>query len=232
MKEKYIVIDTETCNSLDDALVYDIGGCVIDNTGKVYETFSFVIAETYIGMKDVMQTAYYAEKLPKYETALRNGERKMIRIFTAKKIIRELCEKYNVRAIMAHNMRFDYNALNTTIRYFSKSKVRFFFPYGIELWDTMKMATDTVCKTDKYKKFCLENGYVYGKNNTVRRTAEILYRYITGNNVFNEEHQGLDDTLIEKEIFVYCTSRKKKMRRKLFDKPISRPRFSVSFQWA
>lgn len=129
-------------------------------------------------------------------------------------------------------MRFDYNALNTTIRYFSKSKIRFFFPYGIELWDTMKMATDTVCKTKKYKEFCLENGYVYGKNNTVRRTAEILYRYITGNNVFNEEHQGLDDTLIEKEIFVYCTSRKKKMRRKLFDKPISRPRFSVSFQWA
>ena len=51
MKEKYIVIDTETCNSLDDALVYDIGGCVIDNTGKVYETFSFVIAETYVGKK-------------------------------------------------------------------------------------------------------------------------------------------------------------------------------------
>ena len=146
MKEKYIVIDTETCNSLDDALVYDIGGCVIDNTGKVYKTFSFVIAETYIGMKDVMATAYYAEKLPKYETALRNGERKMIRIFTAKKIIRELCEKYNVKVIMAHNMRFDYNALNTTIRYFSKSKVRFFFPYGIELWDTMKMANISSCR--------------------------------------------------------------------------------------
>jgi len=36
----------------------------------------------------------------------------------------------------------------------------------------------------------------------VRETAEILYRYLSGNNNFVEEHKGYEDILIEKEIFI------------------------------
>ena len=71
-----------------------------------------------------MKSAYYAKKLPKYEEALKNGDRKMVTLFTARKIIRDLCKEYNVKAIIAHNSRFDYNALNTSIRYITKSKYR------------------------------------------------------------------------------------------------------------
>jgi hypothetical protein len=46
-----------------------------------------------------------------------------------------------------------------------------------------------------------------------RFTAEILYRYITDNLEFTESHTGLEDTLIEKEIFAYCVRQKKKMQR-------------------
>ena len=44
-KNYYLTIDTETANSLDDPLVYDIGGAIHDKKGRVYETFSFVIYE-------------------------------------------------------------------------------------------------------------------------------------------------------------------------------------------
>ena len=47
--------------------------------------------------------------------------------------------------------------------------------------------------------------------------AEVLYRYISGDNEFIEDHTGLADVLIEKEIFTYCTKQKKAMRRKLFE---------------
>ena len=47
--------------------------------------------------------------------------------------------------------------------------------------------------------------------------AEVLYRYISGNNEFIESHTGLEDVLIEKEIFAYCVKQKKAMRRKLFE---------------
>lgn len=214
-KSYYVVFDTETVNSLDNPLMYDLGFAVIDKKGNVYEHYSLVIGDIYCGMKDIMQTAYYNEKLPKYEKALAKGERKIVSIYTARKIFYNVCKKWNVKAVIAHNARFDYKATTQTLRYITKSKTRFFLPYGIELWDTMKMANDTICKEKGYISFCKKNGYIC-KNGQVRKTAEILYRYISGNNDFIEEHQGLDDVLIEKEIFVTCMRKHKKMRKNAF----------------
>src|SRR5574344_619712 len=191
-KNYYLTIDTETANSLDDPLVYDIGGAIHDKKGRVYETFSFVIYEVFVGMKDLMQTAYYAEKIPNYEDDLRAGIRKMVRYLTAKRHTAELCKKYNVRAIIAHNARFDYRATNTTQRYLTCSKYRYFLPYGLPIYDTLKMARDTIGKQKTYIQWCKNNGYMVN-NNRPRLTAEILYRYISGNNSFVEEHTGLED---------------------------------------
>ena len=46
--EKIIVIDTETANTIDDPLCYDVGFAVIYRTGKVYETHSYVIADIFL----------------------------------------------------------------------------------------------------------------------------------------------------------------------------------------
>ena len=211
----YIVFDTETANGLDDPIVYDIGGAVVDKKGNVYETFSFVIFEVFCEMKDLMKSAYYAEKIPMYEKQIANGERKIVRYSTAKKYIRELVKKYNVKAMVAHNARFDYRSTTKTQRYLTKSKYRWFIPYGVELWDTMKMANDTICKQVHYKEFCYNNGYLT-KNGRVRKTAEILYRYISGEHDFIEEHTGLADVMIEKEIFAHCIRQHKPMKKLAF----------------
>lgn len=214
-KNYYLVVDTETANGLDCPLVYDIGGAIVDKKGKVYETFSFVIYDVFKEMFDLMQTAYYAEKIPMYLEQLKKGERKFVRYNTARKIVKELCDRYDVTAIVAHNMRFDYMATANTERYLTKSKYRYFFPYGIPLFDTLRMARDTICKQKLYQKFCVENGYVT-KNGKPKATAEILYRYITGNNDFIEEHTGLADVLIEKEILAKCFRQHKPMNKYAF----------------
>lgn len=211
----YMTIDTETANGTDYPLVYDLGLAIHDKRGKVYETRSLVIADIYCGERELMKTAYYAKKLPKYEVALKSGEREMVSIFTARKIVRELCAKYNVKAIIAHNSRFDYNALNTSIRYITKSKTRYFLPYGIPVYDSLKMARDTIVKQKTYKKFCEKNNY-FTPTGQLKATAETLYRYITGQNDFNEEHQGLDDVLIEVVISAKCFAQHKPMRKLLF----------------
>jgi len=211
----YIVFDTETANGLDDPIVYDIGGAVVDKKGNVYETFSFIIYEVFCEMKDLMQSAYYANKIPMYEKQIANGERKIVKYATAKKYINELAKKYNIKAMVAHNARFDYRSTTKTQRYLTKSKYRWFLPYGVELWDTMKMANDTICKQVHYKEFCYNNGYLT-KNGRVRKTAEILYRYISGEHKFIEEHTGLADVMIEKEIFAHCLRQHKPMRKKCF----------------
>lgn len=214
-KNYYLTIDTETANGLDDPIVYDIGGCIHDKKGNVMETFSFIIYETFYEMKDLMQSAYYTEKIPMYENEIKEGKRKIVKWSTAKSYIKNLCAKYNVKAIIAHNAKFDYKATATTQRYLTKSKYRYFLPYGVPLWDTLKMAKDTICKQKTYIKWAIENGYTM-KNGIPRATAEILYRYISCQNDFIENHTGLEDVLIEKEIFAKCMAQHKKMRKECF----------------
>lgn len=214
-KTYYLTIDTETANSLDDPMMYDIGGAIHDRKGNVEETFSFVIYDVFCADRELFNTAYYAEKRPLYEQQIAAGSRKIVSIYTAKRYVAELCKKYNVKAIIAHNARFDYKSTNGTMRYITKSKVRYFLPYGIPIWDTLKMAQDTICQQKTYQRWCAANGYLQ-KNGKVRATAEILYRYITGNNEFIEDHTGLEDVLIEKEIFAKCMAQHKTMRKALW----------------
>jgi DNA polymerase III epsilon subunit-like protein len=147
-----------------------------------------------------------------YREQLQQGERRMVRWETARRHIAALCEKYNVKAIIAHNARFDVRAVNTTERWFTSSKYRYFFPYGIPVWDTLSMAEDTICKQKTYIAWAKENGYMRSKNKP-RATAEILYRYISNEEDFAEEHTGLADVMIEYKIFVHCCRQHKKMEK-------------------
>ena len=214
-KNYYMVIDTETANSMDDPMMYDLGGAIIDKKGNVYESFSFVIYEVFCADRQLFDTAYYASKRPMYEEQIADGQRKIVNIFTARNHLHALCEKWNVKAIIAHNARFDYRSTNTTLRYITKSKSRYFLPYGIPMWDTLKMAQDTICKQKTYIKWCKDNGFTM-KNGRPRATAEILYRYITMDLDFIESHTGLEDVLIEKNIFCKCMAQHKKMRKNVW----------------
>jgi len=214
-KKYYLTIDTETANSFDDPMMYDIGGAIHDRKGNVEETFSFIIYDVFCADRELFNTAYYAEKRPMYEMQIATGQRKIVNIYTARDYIRKLCEKYNVKAIIAHNAPFDYRSTTRTMRYATKSRCRYFLPYGIPLWDTLKMAQDTICKQKAYIKWCEENDFMV--RGRPRATAEILYKYISGNEDFVEDHTGLEDVLIEKEIFAQCVRQHKKMRRLCFE---------------
>lgn len=213
----FLVFDTETANSLDNPLMYDLGFAIVDKRGKVYAQFSLIIADVFFGMSNIMKSAYYAEKLPRYFEEIAKGERQVVSLFEARKILHDVCKEYNVKACIAHNARFDYRSTSTTQRYLTKSKYRFFLPFGIPLWDTMKMAHDTICKTKGYRSWCEENGFMT-KHKTPRpqEKAETIYRYLIGDENFVESHTGLEDVMIEKEIFAHCMRQHKPMRKLAF----------------
>ena len=223
-KAYYLMLDTETANTCVDgqldrtnALVYDIGFAVIDKKGNIYEQYSYVIEDVFCDMIDVMQSAYYSKKIPQYIKDLANGTRTLATYKDVRKKVAELIQKYEITAVVAHNALFDYSSTNATQRYLTKSKYRYFFPYGTTFYDTLKMAQDTICKQKSFKEFCAENGYMT-KHKTPRpqATAEVLFRYITGNTDFVESHTGLEDVLIEAQIFAHCFKQHKKMRKNLF----------------
>lgn len=198
----YIVLDTETTNGFDDPMVYDCGWSVISDNGETLATRSFVNADVFIDEPELMAQAYFADKIPMYIAQIADGQRTLARFSTIRFALHKDCKDFDVVAIVAHNARFDYIACQTTQRYLTKSKYRWFFPYGVEIFDSLKMARQTFAKDENYKNFCKENDYVV--NGKPRLTAEILYRYISGNNDFIESHTGLEDTSIEKIIFLEC----------------------------
>lgn len=215
----YLMLDTETANGLDDPLMYDLGLAVVDKMGRVYFTLSLIIREVFFGMSDLMQSAYYAEKIPMYHAQIANGERQVVSLYEARKMIQELCKQYNIKAVIAHNARFDYRSTSKTQRYVTKSKYRYFLPYGIEIWDTMKMAHDTICKQKGYIEWCKENGFMTKhRKPRPQEKAEIIYRYLIGDVNYKESHTGLEDVLIEKEIFAHCIRQHKPMRKLAFSK--------------
>lgn len=224
---KYLMgIDTETCNSitldgdkldLSQSLVYDIGWAICDKRGNVYKTRSFLIYEVFVAMKDVMATAYYADKIPMYWEQVKSGQRKLVRFQTMYNAFWSDIKEFGISAIFAHNAHFDWRALTNTIRWVYKSKKRFFFPYNMEVWDTLKMARQTIGKQKSYERWCIKNEYMTKhKTPRVRLTAEILYRYISGDNTFDESHTGLEDVLIEIKIMAHCFRQHKKMEYRLF----------------
>lgn len=215
-KNYYLVLDTETCNTLEQPIPYDLGMAVCDKNGKIYEKESFVIYEVYVNMKDVLQSAYYAEKLPNYEKEIKNGSRRMVTMWTAYRRFYELVDKYNITKICAYNMGFDKRALNNLIRYVTKSKFRFWFRKDLEMCCIWNFACNTILNRPSYIEFANNNKEIFfSEKGNLYTTAEHSYKYITKNVNFLEEHTGLEDVLIEVEIMAFCFKQKKKINMKV-----------------
>ena len=219
-----LVLDTETCpidKTIEEVMpsnmwTYDIGWAVVDKRGKVYRTRSYVVADIFLDEKELMRSAYYADKIPMYWEDIKKGKREIRTWFYIRKTLMEDIAEYGITQVYAHNMRFDYGTLSTTQRWLTKSKYRYFFPKDMEICDTLKMARDVIGKMPSYKTFC-ETYNLFTKNGKLSFTAENLYKFIINDPTFKEKHTALEDVLIEKEILAYCFKQHKKMRRKLWE---------------
>ena len=231
-RHRYVlVIDTETANTIADengnldmsnVLMYDCGWAVVDTHSGVYVERSYVNRDVFCEERDLMRSAYYAKKIPQYCAELQAGKRKMATTYEIRQQMLEDMETYHTNIVVAHNARFDLNALNTILRYTTKSKYRYWFPYGTEIWDTMKMARDVIHKMQTYKDFC-ERHNLKTKNGRLSTTAESLYKFIIQDPTFEESHTGLEDVQIEREIMFYCYRQHKPMRKQLFENQADPP---------
>ena len=228
----FIVLDTETCNTLVEedgqlnmsyTLIYDIGWAVTDKHGNIFLTRSFIIKEIWEDVT-LMTSAYYARKIPQYLIDIQSGYRQVVSWYEAITCLKADMELFGTSTVFAHNAGFDYNAMNVTQRYLTKSKYRYALPYGTIICDSLKMASDTIGQMPSYRQFCEGNGYMT-KHKTPRPklTAEVLYRFISKDYSFVESHTALEDVLIEKDIVAKCykvqyyKTSKKPMRTRLWE---------------
>jgi hypothetical protein len=210
-KDFYMVIDVEGTGEPTNAFVYDVGGKIVDRQGNEYERFSFVVSDIFEN-GELMSSAYYFEKIPKYYDELANNRTKKISFYHIRKYIINLMIKYGVKEVFAYNAVYDRNALNNTLANLTNNKYRYFFPYGTKISCIWYMACQVLCTKKSYYVFCVTNNFVSNAGN-IRTSAEVVYAYLTNNVIFEEKHMGVYDSDIESEILLACFKRKKKMQK-------------------
>lgn len=194
------ILDSETANGLLQPLFYDFGWVILDViTQEILCVRSFVCAEIFLD-RELMASAYYAKKIPQYEADIASGKRTLARLSTIRRIFAEDVKNFGVTAIGAYNMSFDKRASNNTERLVTSSKYRWFFPYGLEYFCVWHMACSSILRSKRFIDWAIENECVSAHGN-IQTSAEVVYRYLLKNTNFDEKHMGLDDALIETEIF-------------------------------
>ena len=192
----------------NDGLVYDIGFVIADKKGNIYAKRSFAIQEIF-DWKELMSTAYYYKKLPKYYEKLKNNQMEKITIWNARKRIKKAIEYFNIKEVWAYNASFDYTTLNNTVRYLSGSGCRWFLPYGVQVCDIWSVACQVL---GNQKTFQWEN--IRNANGNLVTNAERMFGYCEQID-FEEEHTGLADALVESQILARCFASNKKIDKKI-----------------
>lgn len=221
-KKYFLVLDTETCDDIRHPLVYDIGAKIIDLKGITYRKGSWVVYDIYCGERELMKSAYYAEKLPFYEQELKSHKRTMKKFFNIRKILLGWMEEFNIEGVVACNTGFDVRALDTTMRHIMNNRFVKFFPKDTIFYDTWTMACYTIFNSNAYYKVAYENGWYSDKGN-VRTTAEVAYSYLSKQYDFVESHTALEDVEIESQIFLHCWGKTTPEQRKMMGNPWNIP---------
>ena len=207
-KNYYCTLDTET-GSLDSPRIYDIGWVIHDKNGEIYETHSYLTTEFYT--PDFMRTVYFANKVGLYDEMLKNGE-------ITKKPFAEIIDILNASianvpnlTIGAYNMSFDLKALRVTADALGMTGKLLKRPAKTQ--DIRSLCMETICNSQKsYERFVKENGFLTERGN-FQTTAEVLFRYMTRNLEFIEDHTALSDALIETALWAYALRQHKAYER-------------------
>lgn len=209
-REKFIVLDVE---GMSNARPYNIGYIVADRYGKIYKRRSFAFtACIWENIQSCLRSGQAVEMTHKNIQEILNDQNnrkrkrkyQLVSIAEFFNIFNKDIQRFKVKRIFAYNVMFDKSAIN---RLLGDS---LFDSINVEWCDIISGILTTKLMTKKYIIFCIENGYVTAKGNPQYK-AEIVYRYLTDNLNFEEEHTGLADVLIEYEILLIAFKAHRKL---------------------
>lgn len=209
-REKIIVLDVEGYSTTRP---YNVGYIVCDLYGNIYRKRSFALlpciweniramvncrqAET-MTKKNVEEILQDIEK-PKHKRKYKPiSPEKFTEIFTAD------IQNFKVKRLFAYNVNFDKGSIKRLIG------DKTFIDLNLTYCDIISGITTTKLMSKSYIEFCKSHGFMTEKGN-VQTKAEVVYKYLTNNLDFEEEHTGLADVLIEYRILLTALKAHKKI---------------------
>ena len=190
-----MIFDCET-TSLDKPFCYNIGYVITDEEFNTIVERDFVCEQVWHNPM-LFSTAYYADKRENYIRSMRGRTTTMDKFgYICQTMIRDI-KKYDIVGAYAYNSPFDERVFNFNCDWFKCNN-----PFDtIPIYDIRGYAQQFLCD-EHFKEWC-EKYQFFTDSGNYSTTAETLFRYITQNTEFIEEHTALADSQIEKEI-LYC----------------------------
>lgn len=204
-KRNWLLIDTETIGDItkgEKAYPYDISFLMV-RLKKILHQVCYINSDIF-DEKYLMENAFYKNKIPFYNLALKNDKRYIKK--HDKDILLELnnfIKKNNITYFVAFNVKFDYNSINNLYEITGYKENYFKKLYVVDVW---KIATDIVAMFPElyecFMLFCYNNNYITESGLNVRTNAECFNRFVNNDTTFIECHTGLEDTLCEVNILL------------------------------
>ena len=199
-----LVFDTETYGLKPQNIVFDIAWIVFNKRSKVVER-NYLVKETYLP-NYLKNLPFYGEgKVKTYENIAKTTE-----ILNWTDILTTLwtdIKENSVNEVIAYNLPFDLEALQTTNQSIREREFRIF--NGLQLTDLYSVFCNFVKNRKDYIRFCIENQFISNAGN-ILTNAEVAYRFLTSNPYHVESHTALSD--IQEELYIYQTIQAKKKR--------------------
>lgn len=195
-----MIFDTET-TSLEKCFCYNIGYTILDTeTGKNIIEKDFVIEQIWHNLP-LFSSAYYADKRPIYVNRMRSRKTTMKKFGqVTREMIRDI-NNFDVVGAYAYNSPFDEKVFNFNCDWYKCEN-----PFDtIPIFDIRGYVHNKIAFTDEFQQFC-EDNQLFTEAGNYSTTAETLFKYISQNIDFEEEHTALSDSKIETEILKYCIS--------------------------
>ncbi len=192
-----IVIDCET-TSLTKPFCYDTGYFIVDDKRNVLVRKHFVIEQVWHNLP-LFESAYYKEKRPQYVNLMRQHKAIMTKWGYAMQEMKRDIKTYGVTDAYAYNSDFDDKVIAFNCDWFKCNNPLETIP----MHDIWGYACQFITNQNKYKDFCEKYGFFTDTGN-YKQSAEVVYRFLTGNVNFEEAHMGMHDVEIENEILNYC----------------------------
>lgn len=191
-----LVLDTETLG-VKDRRVYDLGYVIVSLAdGKILKSRDYVSKQIYDNL-ELFKSAYYANKRPIYESRLADGYLKKMWWGSIMNVLAKDIETYGVDGLFAYNSSFDLGAIKVMCEQY-KAKQNPTADGIIDIWKD-NLVDPNLTQTEEYIEFCKVNNYLT-KAGKCRATAEIVYRYLTRDGNYTEQHTALEDAKIEADI--------------------------------
>jgi hypothetical protein len=200
---RFLVIDIETPKS-PNHVIFDLSFGVYSQAEGKIGSIGYLVQEN----QNVIP--YYADRLDRYAMYVDNGLYQVQPFAYIMAVMQKIIDKYDIAYATAYNSGFDFPRIRQACE---RANIACPLDSLVE-FDLLFGACETLGQQKTFRKF-VDSNELFTATGNRSSGAETMYRYLTLEPTFIEEHTGLADIDIEMQILDRVLRQKKRLSMKI-----------------